>query len=170
MQGYTYSVFSILAIAIHLIINFDLLFGRRGKSVHVAEYRGFLASVLAYYVVDAAWGVFAGLEWTGLLYVDTIFFFLSLVAFVFMWCRFVVSYLDLGKWPTRFLIWCGYAILAVYVVLLTVNCFNDCFFHIDGRADAPAGRPPFPPDSFQSSRKRSQVHRTRIGDGFRVIR
>ena len=60
MQDYTYSVFSVAAIVIHLIFNFDLL---------------------------------AGLGWLRPLYVETAFFFLSLIAFVFMWCRFAVAYL-----------------------------------------------------------------------------
>ena len=36
MQGYTYSIFSSVAIAIHLIINFDLLAGR-GELLHHRE-------------------------------------------------------------------------------------------------------------------------------------
>ena len=133
MQDYTYSVFSSVAIVIHLIINHRLLIGRREgmDAVRVKRYRGFLLGVLFYYVADAAWGVFAGLGWTMALYVDTILFFLSLVAFVLMWCRFVVAYLDLGKWSSRILLWSGYAILAVNVALLTANIYNDCVFHID---------------------------------------
>ena len=133
MQDYTYSVFSSVAIVIHLIINYRLLIGRRDGigTARVVRYRGFLLGVLFYYVADAAWGVFAGLGWTGLLYVDTILFFLSLVAFVLMWCRFVTAYLDLGKWQSRFLTWFGYAILAANVVLLVDNVFDECVFHID---------------------------------------
>ena len=133
MQDYTYSVFSGVAILIHLIINYRLLIGRGDDmgTARVVRYRGFLLGVLFYYVADAAWGVFAGLGWTGLLYVDTILFFLSLVAFVLMWCRFVTAYLDLGKWQSRFLTWFGYAILAVNIVLLVDNVFDECVFHID---------------------------------------
>ena len=133
MQDYTYSVFSSVAILIHLIINYRLLIGHsEGMGVaRVVRYRGFLLGVLFYYVADAAWGVFAGLGWTGPLYVDTILFFLSLVAFVLMWCRFVVVYLDLGRWQSRFLSCFGYAILAANIVLLVANAFNDCVFRID---------------------------------------
>ena len=131
MQGYAYSVFSIAAIAIHLILNFNLLLGRGVKTVRGARYRGFLAGVLFYYVTDGAWGIFAGLGWIGPWYVDTVLYFLSLVAFVCMWCRFVVVYLGLGKWPTRILSLAGYALLAVNVVLLVANVFTDCFFCFD---------------------------------------
>ena len=131
MQSYTYSVFSIVAIAIHLIINFDLLLGRGSATPRGTSYRGFLLGILAYYVSDAAWGIFAGLGRNRLLYVDTIFFFLALVAFVFMWCRFVAVYLELGKWPTRALIWSGYALWAFNLAALAANPFNKCVFHID---------------------------------------
>ena len=133
MQGYSYSIFSLLAIIIHLIINFNLFIRRQKFSARGRYYRGFLIGVLAYYITDGAWGIFAGLGWTEFLYIDTIFFFLSLVAFVFMWGRFVSAYLDLDKWPKHILSWSGYAILAFNLVALAANPFNDCFFHIDSR-------------------------------------
>ena len=131
MQGYSYSVFSAVAIAIHLIINFRLLAGRCESSMRSRNYRGFLMGILAYYLTDAAWGVFAGLRWMGAWYVDTVLFFLSLVAFVFMWSRFVISYLDFGRKSAAVLAWFGYATLAVNVVALAANPFNNCFFYFD---------------------------------------
>ncbi len=131
MQGYSYSVFSGVAIAIHLIINFKLLRGQGALTERAARYRGFLFGVLAYYITDAAWGVVAGLDWTGILYVDTVFFFLSLVAFVFMWCRFVIAYLEFDKLPAQILSWSGYALLAFNLAALATNPFNKCFFYID---------------------------------------
>lgn len=61
MQGYTYSTFSIVAIAIHLIINYKMMLGGGPKTALVQRYRGFLLGVLFYYVADGAWGIFAGL-------------------------------------------------------------------------------------------------------------
>ena len=61
MQSYAYSIFSIVALAIHLMINFELIAGRGKENVLGSRYRGFLAGVLVYYVADAAWGIFAGL-------------------------------------------------------------------------------------------------------------
>ena len=133
MQSYTYSIFSIVAIAIHLIFNFDLLTGRGSVTAHSARYRGFMIGVLAYYMTDATWGILAGLGWNGALYVETVFFFLALVAFVFMWCRFVIAYLDLGRREARFLSWFGYALLAFNLVTLAANPFNNCFYHIDAQ-------------------------------------
>ena len=139
MQSYTYSVFSIVAIAIHLIINFKMLIGHGGITARSKRYRGFLLGTLAYYMTDAAWGILAGLGWLRLLYADTIFFFLSLVAFAFMWCRYVIVYLELGKWSTRILCWFGYALIALNLAALAANPFNNCFFHIDARGNYQTG-------------------------------
>ena len=128
MQGYTYSVFSIVAIVIHLMINFDLLSGRGSAMVRATRYRGFLMGVLAYYISDGAWGVLAGLGWTRALYVDTVFYFISLVAFVYMWCRFAVAYTGLGLRMSRMLSGIGFALLFFNVVMLTANVVSNCFF------------------------------------------
>jgi len=133
MQGYSYSIFSIVAIVIHLIINYDLLLGRGMDSVRGKRYRVFLLVLLAYYVTDAAWGIFAGLGWLRCLYIDTIFFFLSFAVFVFMWGRFVIHYLELGKWTARILNWFGYGLLAFNLAALAANPFTRCFFHIDDK-------------------------------------
>ena len=131
MQGYAYSVFSTIAIAIHLIINYRLLAWRRVSSERDRRFRGFLVGVLAYYVADASWGVLAGLGWTRPLYASTVLYFLSIVAFVVMWGRFVISYLSLRKWMAALFTWCGYALFAFVVMLLAENFFDDCFFRFD---------------------------------------
>ena len=67
MQDYIYSVIAFLAMAIHLIINFDLRTTRGLITAHgTREYRYFLIGIFAYYLTDAGWGVFAGLGWTGI--------------------------------------------------------------------------------------------------------
>ena len=133
MQSFTYSTFSAVAIAIHLIINFDAIIGRGEKSMRGVRYRGFLLGVLVYYVADAFWGVFAGLGWTRALYVGTLLFFLSLIVFAIEWCRFAVAYLCFGKWPARLLVGLGYALLAVNVAALAANFSNGCVFYFDDK-------------------------------------
>ncbi|MBO7089131.1 MAG: HAMP domain-containing histidine kinase [Lentisphaeria bacterium] len=120
-----------MAIVIHLMINFDLIIGRGSVTEHGSRYRSFLIGVLVYYVTDAAWGVFAGLGWTRFLYADTILFFLSLAVFALLLGRFVITYIGLGKWTARLISWAAYAFLAINVVLLAANFFNDCFFYFD---------------------------------------
>ena len=131
MQGFSYSTFSLAAIAIHLLLNFNLLVGRGSITVHAARYRAFLLAVLSYYVTDGLWGILAGLGWTGALYADTVFFFLSLVSFVLLWSRFAVAYLEISGWPARILAWSGMGLLALNVAALAANPFTHCFFWID---------------------------------------
>ena len=131
MQNYTYSIFSIVAIALHLIFNWSLLFGRKPESASHSRYRWFLFGVLAYYLTDASWGIFAGLHWIAPWYADTVFFFLSLVVFAFMWCRFVSEYLGLDRKIARVIDWCGYSLLALNLVALAVNPFCKCLFYFD---------------------------------------
>ena len=100
-----------------------MLIGRGEDTARGRSYRNFLLGTLVYYVFDGAWGIFAGLGWTRGLYVETIFFFLSLVAFVFMWGRFVIPYLELGKRSARILSWFGYAILAFNLVAIAAAAY-----------------------------------------------
>ena len=118
MQDFTYSIFSVAAVVIHLAFNSKMLLGRVVQPKYKAYYRDFLLAVLTYYVADGAWGIFAELGWQRAWYADTVLFFLSLVAFVVMWCRFVVVYLNLGKWPTHILYVAGCALLAFNVAAL----------------------------------------------------
>ena len=131
MQDFTYSIFSVAAVVIHLAFNSKMLLGRVVQPKYKAYYRDFLLAVLTYYVADGAWGIFAELGWQRAWYADTVLFFLSLVAFVVMWCRFVVVYLNLGKWPTHILYVAGCALLAFNVATLASNPFCRCLFHFD---------------------------------------
>ena len=131
MQDYVYSIISFLAVPIHLIINFDLITGRKLITARGTLYRGFSIGLLSYYLTDALWGVFAGLGWTSILYVDTVLYFIALAATVFLWFRFVIVYLDFGRWMRRTFLGLGYALFVFILVMLVVNAFNGCFFSFD---------------------------------------
>ena len=140
MQDYIYSSAAILAILIHLIINSNLNFGRVvGGARGAREYRTFLMGIFAYYVVDVGWGVFAGLGWTKVLYVDTTFYYLAIAVSALLWCRFAIAYLDISGWTARLYSWVGYSLLALYVVLLVTNVFNSVLFHFDEHGAYVAG-------------------------------
>ena len=140
MQDYIYSSIAIIAMAIHLIINSNQRTVHGIITVHgTREYRVFLACVFAYYIVDAGWGVLAGLGWTKLLYIDTMLYFIAIAVSVLTWCRFAIAYLNLGKWMARTLAGFGYMLLTLYVVLLTANIFNHCLFQFDANGNYAPG-------------------------------
>jgi len=140
MQDYIYSVIAFLAMVIHLIINFDMLPGRKISNARGAlEYRYFLAGVFAYYITDAGWGILAGLDWTRVLYVDTMIYYIAIAVSVLTLCRFVIAYLGVSGWKSRILFWFGYVLLALYIVLLAANLFNNCLFYFDAEGKYHAG-------------------------------
>ena len=140
MQDYIYSVIAFLAMAIHLIVNSGMSAGVAMVNARRArEYSRFLWGVFAYYVVDACWGVLAGLGWTHVLYVDTMLYYIAIAVSVLTWCHFAIVYLDLGKWTSRTLAGFGYALLSLYLVLLAANLFNNCLFHFDAEGHYVAG-------------------------------
>ena len=140
MQDYIYSSIAFLAMVIHLIINSGVHTEHGMIAVHGSrEYRGFLNGIFAYYIVDAGWGVLAGLGWTRILYLDTMFYYIAIAVSVLTWCRFTITYLDLSKWKARLLSWFGYALLVLYVALLAVNIFTGCLFRFDEAGEYSAG-------------------------------
>ena len=140
MQDYIYSSIAFVAMVIHLIINSNHLSSKMEVASRAARaYRYFLAGIFSYYVVDAGWGVFAGLDWTKVLYVNTMLYYIAIAVPVFMWCHFVIAYLDLNKWTARIFSWSGYALLSLYVVLLVANLFTRCVFYFDEQGHYVAG-------------------------------
>jgi len=140
MQDYIYSAIAFVAMVIHLIINSNRNHDQAVVSARGSrEYRVFLNAVFAYYIVDAGWGVFAGLGWTRVLYADTTLYYIAIAMSVLASCRYFSVYLDLGKWKARMLVWFGYALLSMYVVLLTANVFNGCLFIFDEQGRYAAG-------------------------------
>ena len=113
MQDYIYSSIAFIAMVIHLIINYNLRTDGGTITAHGSrEYRGFLMGIFTYYIVDAGWGIFAGLGWTNVLYIDTMCYYIAIAVSVLTWCRFAITYLDLSLWKARMLSWFGYALLA----------------------------------------------------------
>ena len=127
MQNYIYAAVPILAIIIHLIINFDMLplHGRKVSHIRCAhEYRCFLGGLLYYYITDALWGIFSALGWTFILYLDTASYYIAIAVSVLTMCYFIIAYLDIRGWRARILAWFGYALLCLFVVLLVRNAFS----------------------------------------------
>ena len=66
-------------------------------------------------------------------------YYLAIAVSVLTLCRFVIAYLGVSGWRSQILFWFGYALLALYVVLLAANLSNDCLFYFDEEGSYHAG-------------------------------
>ena len=82
----SYSSTSILALAIHFLINHNLLKKDMSKDAIPAQksYRALLLSITAYYVTDAIWGLLYERHWLGLTFLDTQLYFVAMAFTVLM--------------------------------------------------------------------------------------
>ena len=131
MQDFFYSIIGIAGILIQLIINGSVMF-RKAKSDAVSRYyRSFAISVLAYYITDACWGLFAGLKWTTALFIDTTVYFFAMGSIVVWWYCYIVEYLGKEGRVERFFKTAGLVFVALEIIFLVMNLFVPVFFWFD---------------------------------------
>ena len=134
---YFYAAFAGLALLVHLIVNWHQLANWRSLEVRrgAREYRIFLVSLMLFFVSDVLWGVFAENKLSGMLYADTVFYFVMMALTLYAWTHFVIVYLGM-KGPTRTsLTWTGGGMLALFLVALVLNGFNSCMFTVEANGD-----------------------------------
>ena len=125
-----YSSFGILALVLHLIINYDVLIkkDRSNDMPAYTPYRAFLISLLVYYVADISWGLLYEHKLVTLAYIDTFLYFASMAVTVLMWTRYVIAYLDERKLFSNILSGLGYVIFIYAFINLIINFFNPVVF------------------------------------------
>ncbi|MDO5445970.1 MAG: hypothetical protein Q4F31_10170, partial [Eubacteriales bacterium] len=97
MQDYLYSVIGLIAIAVHLIIDLRVMIGSEESSMQKAakKYRYLLIAIFAYYITDALWGFFAGLNWIPVLFLDTTVYYVAMSSAIVCFYKYIVEYLEL---------------------------------------------------------------------------
>ena len=139
-----YSSFGVLAIILHLIINYDLLLKDEYHDILPANthYRKYLLSLLLFYIADVAWGFLYDRKWVFLNYVDTSMFFQFMAITVLLWTRFVMSYLNDQSLFRSVLTFAGWGIFLYITVNLIINVFHPIIyqFNEDGTYKALPGR------------------------------
>ena len=126
-----YWVFLILAITIHLVVNFDTL-RRKGseKIIALREYKIFLSSVLAFYITDLLWGIFDANKMALAAYIDTVVYFVLMGATIYLWTRFVVTFLE-SKKRVKIIFECvGLGFFVAEIILIIINIFKPILFEI----------------------------------------
>ncbi len=126
-----YASIGALSIIIHCIINFDFMCkNKEKKETEIAvHYRHFLYSVLFYYIVDVCWGFFYGNRWVLATFVDTTLYFVSMVLSVLLWAKFVIIYLNRESYFNKVLLYGGWFIFLLQILILAVNLFIPIAFY-----------------------------------------
>lgn len=127
-----YSLIGFLAIILHLLINSDVIFLKNGVNSPVRRnYKQYLGTVLAFYIVDMFWGILSQTSLTTILYIDTMAYYVTVAFSLVFWCRYVISYLNLGKTYAKILILFGVAFTVSTIVVLAINYYAPIIFDYD---------------------------------------
>lgn len=131
MQDYLYSVIGLIAIIVSVIINGKAMFKRNNNNKSNDKYRWLLLTIFVYYITDALWGIFAGLNWIPVLFIDTMIYYVAMSAAIFCYYRYIVDYLEIHDFRRPFFVIFGISFLTVEIISLIVNIFYPCFFWFD---------------------------------------
>ena len=136
-----YSLVGFLALCILIIANHDILLKRIDRSgQHVQRvYFRFLLCIIAYYVTDILWGILDALSLTGILYADTVIYYIAMAAGILFWAQYVLAYLEEKNLFSAILRYAGMAFFAVMVLLLLTNFFTPLVFRFDENGAYHAG-------------------------------
>ena len=129
----TYSGTAILALLVHIIINYDVLRNahyRKGTPAADA-YRGFIFGVMMFYLSDALWGLLYDTRINALVFSDTVLYFFAMAVSVFMWTRYVIRYLNMKSRFVSVLSAVGWIFLGLITLMQVLNLFMPLMFWFD---------------------------------------
>ena len=137
-----YSSFGMLAIVIHVIINIhDLKKPRDGEDTPVRiRYRQFLWALIFYYVADILWGLFYGLRIIPLAYFDTCMFFITMGLTVFLWMRYIVTFLNHRSVFSKILTYAGAGIFGFQLGAIVYNLYIPAVFEFNANKEYVPGK------------------------------
>ena len=124
-----YASFGILAIVIHIIINFEAIrYPIKGENIAKRRYRSFLWGIMFYYIADVLWGFLYDTRIVPLVYADTVLYFLTLGLSLFLWMRFTVAFLNKKNVLCEILTYTGWSIFVFEIATIIVNFFIPIMF------------------------------------------
>ena len=129
----TYASIGLIALLVQLIINHDV-FRKGAANDRIAahqSYRRFLLGVMFYYITDILWGVLDVCHWIGLLYADTVIYYIAMALSVLLWTHYVISYLnETSKFSTGLHL-AGQGFFVFEIIVLIINFFQPIMFLFD---------------------------------------
>lgn len=127
-----YSSIAIIALLVHLIINFDVFKNTKDTSKYLNKsYRLFLYSVMFNYIMDALWGILYEAKEIKLVYIDTFLYFAAMTLSVFFWTRYVIKYLNEKNIFIKLLSIFGWSYLILDGISLIINFFYPIKYYFD---------------------------------------
>lgn len=130
MSSIYYSSIIILAIIIHVILNYSYYIQKDDRQ-EVKDYKKYLGVIFLYYLSDAAWGILQGSHHTFLLYADTIFYYITMAFSVAFCCRYIISFLGLRRTTKTVINTIGLIFGFCMIAGLVANYFLHTIFWID---------------------------------------
>lgn len=125
----TYSLVGLIAIFVHLIVNFDVFILRKKKEFQGRGfYLAFLLAVIAYHVTDALWGFLFEAQLKEAVIADTIVYFIVMAASILLWGFFVYRYL--GVKGNRVIMYLSATVFLAQVVMVLINIFTPFIFSV----------------------------------------
>lgn len=134
MEYLYYSLISLLAIVMHVIINHGYWFNK-ATTLEMKEYKRYLSAVAGYYLADAAWGFFNHMGWSTALYIDTVAYYITMAFSVVFCCRYIVAFLKIKSLWGRTLNTAGVVFGLCSIVGLGVNHFVHIYFWFDEQGE-----------------------------------
>ena len=128
-----YSSIAILALVVHIIINYDVLRRKNTTSAQHSRkiYRYFLYGVMAYYITDALWGILYDAKLAKAIYLDTVIYYVAMAVSVFLWTRYVITYLEEKNFFKKLISLIGWLYLIFDGTSLIINFFIPVKFYFD---------------------------------------
>jgi len=135
----SYSIISLLALILNLIINWKTFKSIRGRSGElkkeqksVLRYRYFLTVSNCYFIADIGWGILY--EYHDLdalypvLYIDCVLYFLFMFMTMLTWMRYIVAYLDKYDRRSKALLYAVWGMFTLGLIYLMINRFYPFIF------------------------------------------
>ena len=135
----SYSIISLLALILNLIINREPLSKLKSRSdiaqderKSAARYGYFLFTSNLYFVADIAWGLLYEHHYIEklfpALYIDCVLYFLLMFLTMLTWMRYIVAYLDKRGRRTKALLYAVWTMFTLALIYLIINYFYPFIF------------------------------------------
>ena len=133
-RGYT--VVGLVALLVHIIVNFDIIFRKGYRSLPGGGYYlFFLLGVLVFHLADALWGVFYDNKLATALFIDTSFYFVGMGVSILFWELFVSKFIGKESRLIKPIIYIGFAVFTLQMVAIVVNIFTPVLFEVTKDAE-----------------------------------